>query len=64
VLTEPFQSAIPETNWMYPAKNPAAGPPAIFKDMVQPPKGLLFTPEEVLENRRAFTDGWLNATSR
>jgi thiamine transport system substrate-binding protein len=64
VLTEPFQSAIPQTNWMYPAKNPKAGPPAIFKDMVQPRQALLFTPEEVLENRRAFTDGWLNATSR
>ncbi|MBM6593317.1 thiamine ABC transporter substrate binding subunit [Microvirga pudoricolor] len=64
VLTEPFQSAIPETNWMYPAKNPASGTPAIFKDMVQPSKALIFTPEEVLENRRAFTDGWLNATSR
>jgi thiamine transport system substrate-binding protein len=64
VLTEPFQSAIPETNWMMPAKNPASGTPAIFKDMVQPSQALLFTPEEVLENRRAFTDGWLNATSR
>ncbi|MGO4706905.1 thiamine ABC transporter substrate binding subunit [Microvirga sp. 2MCAF38] len=64
VLTEPFQSAIPETNWMMPAKNPPSGPPAVFKDVIQPAKSLLFTPEEVLQNRRAFIDGWLNATSR
>jgi thiamine transport system substrate-binding protein len=64
VLTEPFQSAIPETNWMYPAKYPASGMPAIFKDMIQPDKALLFTPEEVRADRRSFTDGWLNATSR
>ncbi|WP_112661619.1 thiamine ABC transporter substrate binding subunit [Microvirga flavescens] len=64
VLTEPFQSAIPETNWMMPAKNPPSGPPAVFKDVIQPTKSLLFTPEEVLQNRRAFIDGWLNATSR
>ncbi len=64
VLSEPFQSAIPETNWMMPAKNPPSGPPAIFKDMVQPSQSLLFTPEEVRQNRSAFTDEWLNATAR
>jgi thiamine transport system substrate-binding protein len=64
VLSDAFQSAIPTTNWMYPAKNPPSGPPAIFKDMIEPNKALLFTPEEVQQNRRAFTDGWLNATAR
>ncbi|WP_425515156.1 thiamine ABC transporter substrate binding subunit [Microvirga terricola] len=64
VLSDAFQSAIPDTNWMYPAKNPPSGTPAIFKDMIQPTKALLFTPEEVQQNRRAFTDGWLNATAR
>jgi thiamine transport system substrate-binding protein len=64
VLSDAFQSAIPDTNWMMPAKNPPAGPPSIFKDMVQPSKALLFAPEEVQQNRRTFTDGWLNATAR
>lgn len=64
VLTEPFQSAIPETNWMMPARNPPSGSPAVFKDVIQPAQSLLFTPEEVLRNRRAFIDGWLNATAR
>lgn len=64
VLSEPFQSAMPEGNWMLPAKTPAAGLPAAFKDLAQPQKALLFTPEEVQQNRRAFTDTWLNATAR
>jgi thiamine transport system substrate-binding protein len=64
VLSEPFQSAMPEGNWMMPAKNPASGLPASFRDLVQPQKALLFTPEEVQQNRRAFTDAWLNATAR
>jgi thiamine transport system substrate-binding protein len=64
ILSEPFQSAMPEGNWMMPAKTPAAGLPAAFKDLVQPGQALLFTPEEVQQNRRAFTDAWLNATAR
>lgn len=64
VLSEPFQSAMPEGNWMMPAKNPASGLPASFRNLVQPQKALLFTPEEVQQNRRAFTDAWLNATAR
>ncbi|MEZ0169304.1 thiamine ABC transporter substrate binding subunit [Microvirga sp. TS319] len=64
LLSEPFQSAMPEGNWMLPVKTPAAGLPAAFKDLAQPQKALLFTPEEVLQNRRAFTDTWLNATAR
>lgn len=64
ILSEPFQSAMPEGNWMMPAKTSPSGLPAAFKDLVQPDKALLFTPEEVQQNRRAFTDGWLNATAR
>ncbi|WP_425515517.1 thiamine ABC transporter substrate binding subunit [Microvirga antarctica] len=64
VLSEPFQSAMPEGNWMMPVKDPAAGLPAAFRDLVKPSKTLLYTPEEVQQNRRTFTDEWLNATSR
>ena len=64
IMSEPFQSAMPEGNWMMPAKNPAAGIPAAFGDLVKPAKTLLYTPDEVQQNRRAFTDEWLNATSR
>jgi thiamine transport system substrate-binding protein len=64
VLSEPFQSAMPEGNWMMPAKAPAGGLPEAFRNIVTPAKALLFTPEEVQQNRRAFVDGWLNATTR
>lgn len=64
VFSEAFQSAMPEGNWMMPAKSPASGLPPAFKDVVQPSKALLFTPDEVRENRRAFIDRWLNSTAR
>ncbi|WP_046864419.1 thiamine ABC transporter substrate binding subunit [Microvirga massiliensis] len=64
MLSEPFQSAIPEGNWMYPAVTPASGLPTSFADLVKPTKALLFTPEEVQSRRRAFIDEWLNATAR
>jgi thiamine transport system substrate-binding protein len=49
---------------MMPAKTPAGGLPEAFRNLAQPAKALLFTPEEVQQNRRAFLDGWLNATTR
>jgi len=64
ILSEPFQSAMPEGNWMFPAKAPAGGLPASFNDLIQPPKALLMSPEDVQKNRRAFTDEWLNATAQ
>jgi thiamine transport system substrate-binding protein len=64
MLSEPFQSAIPEGNWMYPAVTPASGLPPSFADLIKPTKALLFTPEEVQSRRRAFIDEWLNATAR
>ena len=64
MLSEPFQSAIPEGNWMYPVVTPASGLPPSFADLIKPTKALLFTPEEVQSRRRAFVDEWLNATAR
>jgi thiamine transport system substrate-binding protein len=64
ILSDGFQSAMPEGNWMMPATVPASGLPAAFKDVVKPASTLLYAPEQVQQNRRAFTDEWLNATSR
>ena len=64
ILSDAFQSAMPEGNWMIPAMVPASGLPAPFKDVVKPASTLLYSPEEVQQNRRAFIDEWLNATSR
>ena len=40
MVSEPFQSAIPEGNWMYPAKLPAGGLPASFQALGKPEKSL------------------------
>jgi thiamine transport system substrate-binding protein len=64
MLEEPFQSAIPEHNWMYPARVPAEGLPASFKNLPQPAKSILTPSETVSANRRAWIDEWLAATSR
>lgn len=64
MLSDAFQSAMPEGNWMMPAKLPAGGLPASFAEVIKPQKTLLFAPEEVLARRRAVIDGWLAATSR
>ena len=64
MLSEPFQSTIPEGNWMYPAKNPASGLPTSFQALATPEKSLLIPPDEVAENRRTWIDEWLAAMSR
>lgn len=62
-LSEPFQSAIPEGNWMYPAVKPSALP-ASFEGLPQPGKSTLAPAQEVESNRRAWVDEWLAAMSR
>jgi thiamine transport system substrate-binding protein len=64
VLSERFQAAMPEGNWMMPARTPVAGLPASFAEVIKPAKTLLFTPQEVAADRRAFIDGWLRATTK
>lgn len=59
-----FQDVIPETNWMFPAGatdkplNPA------FGKLPEVQKTLLFSPDEVAANRKAWVDEWLAAMSR
>ena len=55
---------IPTANWMLPAGETSQPLPAEFGKLVQPEKTLQFSPEEVAANRQAWTDEWLNATSR
>jgi thiamine transport system substrate-binding protein len=64
MISEPFQSAVPEGNWMYPAVEPEAGLPDSFSGLAKPQKSLLVAPEEVAANRRAWVDEWLAAMSR
>jgi thiamine transport system substrate-binding protein len=59
-----FQDAIPTMNWMFPAGRTSETLPDAFDTLVKPSKTLLYTPEDVAKNRRAWIAEWLNATSR
>ena len=61
-LTEPFQSAIPEGNWMYPAKLPAGGLPASFQDARQAGKVALRASRT--RSRRTAAPGSTNGSRR
>ena len=63
MLTDAFQSAIPQTNWMYPAVTPAEGLPEGF-DAFRPAKSLLLAPEEAAAVRDAALAEWQAALAR
>ncbi|MBL9074415.1 thiamine ABC transporter substrate binding subunit [Tabrizicola sp.] len=62
-LTDAFQSALPQTNWMYPAVTPASGLPEGF-DSFRPAKSLLMTPEEAQAARDPALAEWQAALAR
>jgi thiamine transport system substrate-binding protein len=59
-----FQDQIPTNNWMFPAGATSAPLPPAFDQLVKPSKTLLYSPDEVDQNRRAWIDEWLNATAK
>ena len=63
MLTDAFQSVIPQTNWMYPAITPAGGLPEGF-DAFRPAKSLLLTPDEALAARDAALAEWQSALAK
>lgn len=58
------QSVIPTTNWMYPAKTPAAGLPAGYETLIKPAKSLLFSPAEAEGLRQAAVEEWQTVLSK
>jgi thiamine transport system substrate-binding protein len=64
MLTDAAQAALITTNWMYPAKTPAAGLPEGFETLITPAKSLLLTPEEALAARGPALDEWRAALSQ
>ena len=64
ILSDAFQSAIPTTNWMYPAKIPEGGLPEGFETLVTPESALLFSAEDAAALRDPALDEWLSALSR
>jgi thiamine transport system substrate-binding protein len=63
MTTEGFQDAIPTYNWMMPAGPISTALPDPFAGLVDPQETLLFSPEEVAANRRAWIDEWLAVMS-
>ena len=64
ILTEGFQSAIPTTNWMFPAVIPAAGLPDGFAAPLADDQSLVFTPAEAAAVRDAALEEWRAALSK
>jgi thiamine transport system substrate-binding protein len=64
MLSEPFQSVIPTTNWMYPAVTPEAGLPDGFGTLHVPATSLLIPAGEAGAARDAALAEWLDALSR
>jgi thiamine transport system substrate-binding protein len=63
-MTSPaFQDTIPESNWMFPAAKTSGQLNPAFDTLVKPAKTLIFSPEEVARNRKAWIDEWLAAMS-
>ena len=62
--SETFQAIIPTTNWMYPARVPAAGLPVGFETLVTPGKSLLVPAADAPAARDAALGEWLAALAR
>ena len=58
------QAILPTTNWMYPAKTPAAGLPAGFETLIKPAKSWLFSGVEAEALRQAAVDEWQTALAQ
>lgn len=61
MLTDGFQTTIPQGNWMYPASTPEGGLPQVFVDLAVPEASFLLDPETVAENRDAWIEEWREA---
>lgn len=64
MMSDAFQSVIPTTNWMYPAKVPQEGLPGGFEGLIEPDEALWFPPREAAAKRDAALNEWLTALSR
>ncbi len=58
MLSDDFQSAIPTTNWMYPAKVPAEGLPAGFETLHVPDQALVYLGSEAQDIRDEALEEW------
>ena len=63
MLSDGFQSVIPQTNWMYPAVVPGTGLPKGF-DTFRPTKSLLMSSAEAMAARNGALAEWQTALAR
>lgn len=59
IVSDEFQSAMPTGNWMYPITKVSL--PEGFGQLIIPSKSFSFSPEKVVENRKAWVREWQNA---
>lgn len=64
MTSDAFQSIIPTTNWMYPAKFPAEGLPAGFETLITPVDSLIVSDVEAENIREEAMTEWLTALSK
>jgi len=64
MVSPAFQDIIPETNWMFPAAATSQPLGPVWQELVKPETTLVFPPEEVAANRKAWIDEWLAAMGR
>ncbi len=63
ILSEEFQTALPLTNVMYPVTDIGDQLPPEFDKLIQVSPVLLYEPEIVQENRKAWINEWLEVMS-
>lgn len=64
LASDTAQSVLPTTNWMYPAKTPAAGLPKGFETLIKPLKSLLYSPTEAETLRQSAVEEWQTALAK
>ena len=64
MTSDAFQSIIPTTNWMYPAKFPLDGLPAGFETLITPSDSLIVPEDQAQSVRDEALAEWLTALSR
>lgn len=64
VMSDAFQSLIPETNWSYPSAQPASAWPAVFADLPAPSKAIFFDEVKAADLREEAIAEWRRALSQ
>jgi thiamine transport system substrate-binding protein len=64
LLGDAAQAALITTNWMYPARTPAAGLPKGFEKLITPTKSLTIPADQVEATRQAAVDEWQAALAK